>query len=191
MSDENYITGLDYAHMYNLETHAQFVLDMSINAGAKTGQGMWNGKIKGAPVLAYVDFERWIAGCPDPICGGAEMVCFEDEIFFCHSCGNALNNNFAHLVKFPPLEKRERLYAELEKRPLFRPQGQGRVRTAEMSQPAIPFLSRTWHPHESEKDLREQRKRVMHGTYPETDKLPSRKPKLVHLRTDSEKGGRG
>jgi len=55
-------------------------------------------KVVDHPVMARIDFGRWIADCE---CGGAEYVSPEDPIFFCFSCGNTQYHGAIRPVVFP------------------------------------------------------------------------------------------
>jgi hypothetical protein len=119
---------------------------------------------EGKPVTAFVSFGFWIAQCE---CNGAEYVA-EGQPFYCHSCGNADNGGKPRLVIFPHDK------AQIEKLLLSRPviNGNGRnifervQRQRALVQTEYGWLTRTWLPSETTKDLAAQNK-----------ELPSRKRK--------------
>lgn len=66
-----------------------------------------------APVLARVDWGRWIADCPD--CNGAEMVWIEGPlVLMCQSCWNRAINGLWRRVQLP--SDRAAIEAALEPR---------------------------------------------------------------------------
>jgi len=156
--DDNYVTGKDYAARDGMKTHAEWLrrhAQKLVQRGAI--DNMPTGKTRGS-VKAYIDFERWIAACPDEYCGGHELVEIDEPIFFCLSCGNAANKGNYYAVEFPDAAKRVEIYAELEKRPLNRPPNGNKIRRAELSKSALdPRLSRSWHHSEKVNELKQQR----------------------------------
>lgn len=80
-----------------------------------------NGNISDAnPVQAFVDGSRWIARCPNPVCGGAERVSFDRPVFFCCECRNTLVGHDYIKVAFPTQKQRGLIEAELLRRPDWR-----------------------------------------------------------------------
>jgi len=67
---------------------------------------------KSCPVLAVVNYGRWIAQCE---CGGAEYVALSDPVFFCCSCGNASVDGKLRMVIFPSIEEIQQIEAEILK----------------------------------------------------------------------------
>lgn len=59
-----------------------------------------------SPVVARLDFRRWVADCE---CGGAEYVSPDEPLFFCQSCGNSGNHGQLRPVVFP--ERRDEIEA--------------------------------------------------------------------------------
>ena len=165
--DDDFIQGRDYAEYHGHTSYREFVkISSHLSVRKRAILKPWNGEVSKKKVKARVDFERWVADCPAPTCGGAEVVDLADPIFFCCSCGNPEIKGKAYTVTFPDKKKRAEIYGELNQRPLVRPKGQGRVRTAETSKPLYPGLGRSWHYEEGVKELGHQRKNVR-SAYPE------------------------
>lgn len=75
------------------------------------------GKVSDAePVLAFVDGSRWLARCPNTVCGGAERVNFETGLFFCCECRNAHVGHDYLRVTFPSQKQRDQIEAMLLQR---------------------------------------------------------------------------
>jgi|APSaa5957512622_1039677.scaffolds.fasta_scaffold06945_4 hypothetical protein len=95
---------------------------------------------------------HWIADCE---CGGAEFVDPKEPIFFCFGCGNEANGNRIRNVLFP--ENREDIERKILERPVSSRRGLDDMMKAEASIAAISvdgnFLSRSWVPGETIKDL--------------------------------------
>lgn len=72
------------------------------------------------PVQAFVDGSRWIARCPNPVCGGAERVNFETGVFFCCECRNAAVGHDYIRVAFPARKTRDLIEGVLLRRPDWR-----------------------------------------------------------------------
>lgn len=90
----------------------------------------------GITATARVNGGRWIADCPDPDCGGAEYVSFEDPFLFCHECRNGRVSNQPVRIDLPDATTRARVEAYLGARP-------------------VPS-TRNWHQEMSVKDIREE-----------------------------------
>lgn len=70
-----------------------------------------------AAVAAYVDSSRWVAVCPSPLCGGAELADFGYPVLFCCGCRNADWTHDYLPVELPDPELREEIEAALCARP--------------------------------------------------------------------------
>jgi len=177
MAEDYFVTGLDLALERGSPSYSHWVKKVSTaNAGRGLVQFAWNGMIdKDAdPVLAWIDFERWVCSCPDPNCDGLELVCLEEPFFFCLSCGNFAIDGLAYPVEFPSQVEREQLYSELLKRPVRRPPGVPRSRAAFLTKSVVPGLSRSWVPGESIDDLKAQRRAAGQGNAQPGGQLPPR-----------------
>lgn len=116
------------------------------------------GEPVGVPVLAEVNYGRWIARCE---CGGAEMVDPDEPIFYCFSCGNGNTRGRPRAVTFPDnIEEIERLLLE---RPLEYGGGANEIDRVFMARPLegvvdgqIVVMHRSWKPGESLDELRRQ-----------------------------------
>lgn len=161
MNDNDYVFGIDMAKRDGFAKREDWIKALSKKhlMGGVIEAG-YTGKKKGQPVSARLDFERWLCDCPDPGCGGAELVDLDEKIFFCLSCGNSANNGDAYPVKFPAKSQREAIYAELQKREQNRPPQQSKLLRAFNSRPKIPGLSRSWNPGETVADLKSQREKA-------------------------------
>lgn len=106
---------------------------------------------EGQPVLARVDFGRWIADCE---CGGAEAVDLSEPIFYCFTCGNGDTGGAPRLVIFP--KNMKDIEAELLKRPVIERRGRNEIERAFQAVPAVGQLSRSWTPDETLDDLKKQ-----------------------------------
>ena len=105
-------------------------------------------------VNARVDFGRWMADCPD--CNGCEYVDPDDPFFFCLSCGNVMLEGYARRVVFP--KNMAEIEKELVRRPVNDLIGSNDVDRAMKARPIYPGLSRSWNPHETVTDLKNQLK---------------------------------
>ncbi len=90
-------------------------------------------------VTAYVNHGRWVADCPDRLCGGAELVDPDEPMFFCLSCYNAHAGMAWIPVQFPDETERHAIETALL----------ARERTQ----------NRNWLPGESVDDLQEEHER--------------------------------
>lgn len=66
--------------------------------------------------IARVSGSVWIADCPKPGCGGAEMVNFDEPLFFCCACRNVDSDHRPLKVKLPTAQQRGAIEAVLLKR---------------------------------------------------------------------------
>jgi hypothetical protein len=71
----------------------------------------------GIAVAGHVNHGRWIADCPDPDCGGAELVSFDNPYLFCCECRNAHVQHDLIPVKLPKPGVRGEIEAYLRARP--------------------------------------------------------------------------
>ena len=159
--DDNYVTGRDFAQRDGIASFSEWVKATAIRLQKKgVIDYLPTSKVSGK-VKAAIDFERWIVFCPDPSCNGAEAVELDDPFFFCLSCGNAILKGDLYEVEFPDVALRLAVYEELDLREQNRPPNRNKIQRAFGSRPKEnAFLSRSWHPHESPKDLKKQRERV-------------------------------
>ena len=150
------ITGNDKAKEEKFKNHR----DRMVGLPARIkGLPAWDGSTTDQdPVLARVDFGRWLADCE---CGGAEYVDPEYKYFFCFSCGNKNDNGSARRVIFPNDQTMEDIQAELIKRPVIERAGKSASAAALHSIPAMAGLSRSWNPGETVTDLKKQRDRAL------------------------------
>lgn len=117
----------------------------------------FTGKISGEAARAEIDFGRWIARCP--VCGGAEYVDPDEQIFYCFDCGNRETGGDARPVKFP--EERERIEKLVMTRPVHKMKGRTMIEREMLAISAVPGLVRSWQPGTSVKELAEQNKAMM------------------------------
>lgn len=68
-------------------------------------------------VRARVNHGRWIVDCPDPDCGGAELVSPEERVFFCCECRNRRARHALLPVVFPKPGVRADIETYLRARP--------------------------------------------------------------------------
>ena len=124
-----------------------------------------NGKEKGKPVLAELNWGQWIARCPD--CKGAEAVDPDEPIFYCFSCGNFSNDGHPRHVLFPPEKERKEIEKELLKRPVKVGVGTHDIERLTLAEPMARnekgLLSRSWTPGETLDDIKEQNKSLRGG----------------------------
>lgn len=75
-----------------------------------------NWELEGEPVVAHVNWGRWIAICPDCAKRGSIQIFYvvEGKAFFCAGCLNGLNDGKGRPVKFP--EERQEIERLLCKR---------------------------------------------------------------------------
>lgn len=151
------ITAKDLARRAGQKTVKEmivFLMDRSIALGRF--QVRWDGEhVGGTPVMAFVDFGRWLARCE---CGQCNYVDPDEPVMFCARCGNS-NSGLARLVVFPA----ERMVIEevLLKRPVINnPAAKNIVDAALLSKPKYPILTRNWYPGQSAESLIE-----MNSTY--------------------------
>lgn len=163
----------------------------------------FTGKIRASKKLnAKLDFERWLADCPVPGCGGSEYVDLDDPFMFCLSCGNVALDGDAYKVIFPDINKRLLIYEELNFRPMHRVPGLNRLRTALTSRPMIPGLDRNWSKNMTVSGMRNHREGIVNIIKDETPNfdlatfvtapLPARLTAPTTRgagRTDSERAG--
>jgi hypothetical protein len=114
----------------------------------------WTGNVQGDPVTAFVDYGRWLAKCD--VCGGLEYVTPTDPIFFCHGCGNLMNNRAARPVIFPDDEERQAIEAALLERGVTPGLAIGLIDQMRLSVPDVPDLQRSWQPGETVDDIQVQ-----------------------------------
>lgn len=93
-------------------------------------------EVAGVAVVAYANHGRWLADCPDPTCVGAELISFDNPVFFCCSCRNRANGNRLLPVETPAPGVRRQLEAYMVSRPY----------------PA----NRNWLPHQTVAELRDE-----------------------------------
>lgn len=117
----------------------------------------FTGRVSGQPVLARIDFGRWIADCE---CGGAEYVDLDERVFYCFSCGNRAHGGNARPVTFPPEEDIVEIEKLLMDRPIEEGKGGNDIEKALLGQPLVGELSRSWDPDESIQDLIDQNKEL-------------------------------
>ena len=124
-----------------------------------------NGKPKGKPVSAELNFGQWIAKCPD--CPGAEAVDPDEPIFYCFSCGNFSNGGQPRAVIFPPEKERKAIEKEILKRPVKVGRGTHDIERLTLAEPMARdekgLLSRSWLPGETLDDIKEQNKSLRGG----------------------------
>lgn len=118
----------------------------------------------GAPVKARVWQGQWIADCEE--CHGACFIDPEDPVFFCFGCGNRSNNSHLRPVEVPA-NWREIEQVLLE-RPVNDVAGLTDLERAALAKAVVIVevetedgllglpLVRSWEPHESVDDLRQQ-----------------------------------
>lgn len=101
-----------------------------------------------APVLARINFGRWIADCE---CGGAEFIDPAAPVFFCWSCLNAAHQGACRTVTVP------QNFAEIEQTLLERPVDAGGRPLVGVDVGGVTLkLGRDWNPHETLNDLHAQ-----------------------------------
>lgn len=154
---EKIITALDYAKQNGCKTVRKHLEKIFEKMGKKYDTPL-NGKPKGKPVFARIDFGRWIADCPD--CMGAEDVDPSEPIFYCFSCGNFTNDGHPRSVIFPPEPERKAIEKEILKRPV---KIRGGANELERLVNAVPtqrseegLLSRSWNPGETLDEIKRQ-----------------------------------
>jgi len=103
--------------------------------GANLGHNPIDEIAVGEKVLAQarINHGRWLCDCPDPDCGGSELVTMQDPVFFCLSCGNVKWGGKFLQVDFPGKKLLKAILTHLSKRP--------------------KVINRNWYPHEEPADL--------------------------------------
>lgn len=86
--------------------------------------------------VARVNHGRWIADCPDPDCGGASFISFDNPFFFCCECRNGRVDHDLIPVEVPKPGLRGEIEDYLRARPVPR--------------------TRNWLPGESMVELRDE-----------------------------------
>lgn len=125
---------LTYEDRFGARTLAEHALR---NPGVAGDTTLPTGRVAVGPVvIARVNHGRWIGDCPDFACGGAEFVSFENPVFFCCACRNAMVGSDYLPVDEPGPGVRQEIEAYLRARP--QPQ------------------SRNWHPGETVAQLRDE-----------------------------------
>lgn len=111
----------------------------------------WDGEhVGGAPIVAYVDFGRWLARCE---CGQCNYVDPDDPVMYCARCGNQ-NNGLARPVIFPPPADRKMIENALIQRTVNEnPAAMNIVQAALLATPKNPVLTRNWYPGQSVESL--------------------------------------
>lgn len=146
------ITAKNIAKRYGFTTVRDWLLDR-IARSVQRGyfQVGWNGEhVSGAPLMAFVDFGRWLTRCE---CNQNNYVDPDEPVVFCARCGNG-NSGLARPVIFPPnLREIEKV---LLKRPVTdHPQAKDDIEAARLARPVFPVLTRNWYPGQSVADLLE------------------------------------
>lgn len=146
------ITARDVARCYGLTDVRDLILmlmDRAIASGYYRVR--WDGDhVGGTPIMAYVDFGRWLARCE---CGQCNYVDPDEPVMYCARCGNG-NSGLARLVIFPA--ERTRIAELLLKRPVIEnPAAKNAVHYALLARPKNPVLTRSWYPGQSVESLDE------------------------------------
>jgi len=144
------ITARDVARRDGHSTVAELILalmEKSIQRGYF--QVRWDGEhVGGAPVMAFVDFGRWLARCE---CGQHNYVNEDEPVMFCARCGNG-NSGLARSVIFPA--DRKMIEDALLKRPVIEnPSAKNVVEAALLAKPKYTVLTRNWYPGQSVESL--------------------------------------
>lgn len=144
---EKIFTGKDKAKELGFKNYREMTLGLAARRGLSPSD-----KTGGRPVLARVDFGRWIADCE---CGSANYVEPSEPVYYCATCGNAIYGGVWREVIFP--DDRAEIEAELLKRtvqvnPKLKP-----MDAAINARSAVPGLMRSWVPGETVETLRNQR----------------------------------
>lgn len=110
---------------------------------------------RGKPVTARIWQGHWVADCE---CGGAEVVDYDEPIFFCWGCGNSTTKGAVRSVVFP--ENREAIERKILLRPVQALRGLDEIAKAECATAVISIdgkpLTHSWLPEETLEDLSEQ-----------------------------------
>ena len=158
-TDEKIFDADDLAKRDGAKTHQEWINRLSKEQKRRNILDTpFTGKVSGDPAVAFVDFGRWIAKCPDDNCNGAEYVSFEEKVFYCFSCGNIANFGDGRPVQFP--RNKKSIEKELLKRPQQFTTGGNPLNRQFHARPKHRRLSRTWNAEESLDDLKEQNKVV-------------------------------
>ncbi len=114
------------------------------------------------PVYGRIELGQWVANCE---CGGVEYVTPNDPIFFCFSCGNAVDAGDLRPVIFPSDEERIKIEDLILQRPVYENRGLDDMEKAYGAQAQILIeveggryvpLTRSWNPDESIDDLKRE-----------------------------------
>lgn len=143
------ISAKDICERDGARTYRQWIVKCSRAYGK-----IYNGRVEGLAVQAVIEGGRWIAHCNAPRCNGCEYVRSDEPIFFCLSCGNAINGGSARPVVFP--EEREAIEAALVERPLILAPALTEIAAVMYAKPEIAGLTRYWDPSMTAKDLKKQ-----------------------------------
>lgn len=140
------LTGRDMAARHGLKDYRSWLIKNSTRLGVP-----WNGKVtKQDPVLARIDFGRWIADCG---CGGAEYVDPDEKIFYCQNCGNVDYKGAARAVIFP--ENRSEIENTVLERAVDNRIGTDAI-TKTLRVRLLDGIPRSWDPGETVEDLKRQ-----------------------------------
>lgn len=146
------ITAKDIARRYGFTSVRKWLLDRierSIRSGYfRVG---WDGEhVGGAPLMAFVDFGRWLVRCE---CGQHNYVDPDEPVAFCARCGNG-NSGLARPVIFPMTMSE--IEKALLKRPITEhPLAKDMIEAARLAKPVFLVLTRNWYPGQSVADLLE------------------------------------
>lgn len=146
------ITAKDIAARQGFRTVREWILDR-IERSIRSGYFRigWDGEhVGGAPLMAFVDFGRWLVRCE---CGQHNYADPEELVVFCARCGNG-NSGMARPVIFPMV--RNEIERVLLKRPVTpHPLAKNTIEAARLAKPLFPLLTRSWYPGQSLADLLE------------------------------------
>lgn len=112
---------------------------------------MWDGiHVAGAPLVAFVDFSRWLVRCE---CGQYNYADPDEPAMFCARCGNG-NSGMARPILFPPEAVRRMIERALFERPVIpHPMAKNVIEAARLAKPVYIHLPRSWHPSQSVDEL--------------------------------------
>lgn len=135
------VTAFDLAQRDKLPSVEALVRKMSVDGARRGGYAPWNGRsVSGAPVLAFVDFGRWVAKCE---CGGLGYVDPDTPIYFCVRCGNG-GTGCARPVQFPAnLDEIEEMILMID---VVEQGGGNAIERARLARPVDLSRPRNWYP---------------------------------------------
>lgn len=163
------ITADDYCKRDNVQTVRERILKMRKEVMRRKNIAVVVNidKMSQRPVYGRIELGQWVADCE---CGGVEFVSPNEPVFFCFSCGNAVDAGDLRPVIFPSHEERAEIERLVLERPVYEHRGLDDMERAHGAQAQILIelpdgnhlpLTRSWNPHESIDDLKREQEEAI------------------------------